>query len=65
MDEIVGCGRGRRTSKRPSTLGVIDRYTHDIGEAVRDADMVFLAVPLGAMRETFDGDAGDVAGPMR
>jgi len=35
-------------------LGVIDRYSHDISEAVRDADVVFLAVPLGAMRGAFE-----------
>lgn len=53
VDEIVGCGRGRENLERAVELGVIDRYTHDVGEAVSGADMVFLAVPLGAMRETF------------
>ena len=53
VDEIVGCGRGRATLEEAVALGVIDHYTHDIGDAVRDADMVFLAVPLGAMREAF------------
>ncbi len=54
VDEIVGCGRGRANLEEALALGVIDRYTHDIGEAVRGADMVFLAVPLGAMRGAFD-----------
>lgn len=54
VDEIVGCGRGRSNLEEALALGVIDRYTHDIGEAARGADMVFLAVPLGAMREAFD-----------
>jgi prephenate dehydrogenase len=53
VDEIVGCGRGRANLEEAVALGVIDRYMHDIGDAVRDADMVFLAVPLGAMREAF------------
>ena len=53
VDEIVGCGRGRANLEEAVALGVIDHYTHDIGDAVRDADMVFLAVPLGAMREAF------------
>jgi len=53
VDEIVGCGRGRANLEQAVELGVIDRYTHDIGEAVADADLVFLAVPLGAMREAF------------
>jgi prephenate dehydrogenase len=55
VDEIVGCGRGRSNLEEAVALGVVDRYTHDIGEAVRDADMVFLAVPLGAMRDAFVG----------
>jgi prephenate dehydrogenase len=53
VDEIVGCGRGRENLETAVELGVIDRYTHDIGEAVRDADIVFLAVPLGAMAGAF------------
>jgi prephenate dehydrogenase len=54
VGEIVGCGRGRANLEEAVALGVIDRYTHDIGEAVADADLVFLAVPLGAMREAFN-----------
>ena len=42
---------------------------HDIAEAVRDADMVFLAVPLGAMRDAFaamrEALAGACAGHRR
>lgn len=53
VGEIVGCGRGRENLEQARALGVIDRYTHDIGEAVAEADLVFLAVPLGAMREAF------------
>jgi len=52
VDEVIGCGRGRPNLERAVTLGVIDRFTHDPGEAVEGADMVFLAVPLGAMRDT-------------
>jgi prephenate dehydrogenase len=53
VDEVVGCGRGRENLEQAVALGVIDRYSHDVAEAVRDADMVFLAVPLGAMRDVF------------
>ena len=42
-------------------LGVVDRYTHDVAEAVREADMVFVAVPLGAMRGVF----GKMCGHLR
>jgi len=54
VDEIVGCGRGRANLDEAVKLGVIDHYSHDISEAVRDADVVFLAAPLGAMRGAFD-----------
>lgn len=50
VEAIVGCGRGASNLERAVELGVIDRFSHDIGEAVAGADMVFLAVPLGAMR---------------
>lgn len=53
VDEIIGCGRGRDNLERAVALGVIDRFTQDIGDAVGTADTVFLAVPLGAMREAF------------
>ena len=53
VNEIVGCGRGRENLEKAVEFGVIDRYTHDVGEAVDGADMVFVAVPLGAMASTF------------
>ncbi len=58
VDEIVGCGRGKENLDRAVALGVIDRYSHDIGKAVAGADMVFLAVPLGAMRSAFEAMRG-------
>lgn len=53
VDEIIGCGRSIANLERARALGVIDRFTQDPARAVRDADMVFLAVPLGAMRGAF------------
>ncbi|VAX10626.1 Cyclohexadienyl dehydrogenase [hydrothermal vent metagenome] len=61
VDEVVGCGRGKPNLEKAVELGVIDRYTHDAGEAVDGADMVFLAVPLGAMRLTFEAIQGHLA----
>ena len=58
VDEIVGCGRGRANLDKAGELGVIDRYSHDVAEAVRGADLVFLGVPLGAMRSSFEGMRG-------
>ncbi len=53
VGEIIGCGRGAENLELAIELGVIDRYTHDISVAVEEADVVFLATPLGAMREAF------------
>jgi prephenate dehydrogenase len=61
VGEVVGCGRGKANLERAVELGVIDRYTHDVGEAVAGADMVFVAVPLGAMRDTFAAMSGRLA----
>ena len=61
VGEVVGCGRGKANLDEAVALGVIDRYTHDVGEAVDGADMVFLAVPLGAMREALSAMRGRLA----
>ena len=53
VERIVGCGRGEANLKKALELGVIDDYTHDVAQAVESADMVFVAVPLGAMKTVF------------
>jgi len=58
VGEVVGCGRGKPNLERALELGVIDRYTHRIEEAVEGADLVFLAVPLGAMGQAFESMRG-------
>jgi len=52
-DEIIGCGRQLPNLKTAVELGVIDRYSTDIAEAVTGADMIIVAVPLNAMASTF------------
>ena len=52
VGEIIGCGRSESNLKRAVELGVIDRYQLDPAEAVAGADMVLLAVPVGAMQAT-------------
>ncbi len=52
VGEVVGCGRGVPNLEQAVALGVIDRYSRDPAEAVAGADLVFLAVPLGAVRDT-------------
>ncbi|WP_456417098.1 prephenate dehydrogenase [Thiolapillus sp.] len=61
VGEIIGCGRSRENLEKAVELGVIDFCTHDIGEAVEGADMVFLAIPLGAMKEAFAAMQGHLA----
>ena len=46
---VVGCSRNAAHLQKAVDLGVIDSFTLDPAEAVRDADMVLLAVPMGAM----------------
>ena len=46
---ITGCGRSEASLRRALELGVIDRYSLDVREAVRDADLVALATPLLAV----------------
>ena len=49
VGEVIGCGRGEDNLRAAVRLGVIDRYATDPACAVRDADVVVVAVPLGAM----------------
>ena len=52
--QVVGCSRSAEHLQRAVDLGVIDRYTLDPAEAVKGADMIFLAVPMGAMQAVFE-----------
>ncbi len=47
--QITGCSRSAENLQQAVDLGVIDSYTLDPQQAVQGADMVFLAVPIGAM----------------
>lgn len=53
VDEIVGCGRNRESLETALKLGVIDRIEQSPAKAVVGADVVVLAVPLGAMQSIF------------
>ncbi len=48
--EIVGCGRNLANLQHAVELGVIDRYTQSMAQAVENADVIVLAVPLGTIR---------------
>ena len=51
VTHIIGCSRQRAHLERARELGIIDTYEQDPARAVKGADMVVLAVPLGAMAE--------------
>jgi prephenate dehydrogenase len=51
--EVVGAGRSAEHLEQAVALGVIDRYETDLARAVEGADMVLVAVPLGAMEPVF------------
>jgi prephenate dehydrogenase len=51
--QIVGAGRSAENLQKAVELGVIDSYATDLAQAVRGADMVLVAVPLGAMQSVF------------
>jgi len=57
VDRVIGCGRSAANLEAAIELGVIDAFTHDVREAVAEADLVFLATPLGAMRGAFEAMA--------
>ena len=46
---VVGCSRSSEHLQRARELGIIDSYDLNPAKAVEGADMVVLAVPLGAM----------------
>ncbi|HED16132.1 MAG TPA: prephenate dehydrogenase/arogenate dehydrogenase family protein [Gammaproteobacteria bacterium] len=50
---VTGCSRDASHLQRAVELGVIDDYDTDITKAVQGADMIVVAVPLGAMQAVF------------
>ena len=50
VDEVVGYGRSRERLETAQNLGVIDRFSCDLTEAVAGADLIFLAAPIDASK---------------
>ena len=59
--QVVGAGRNTANLQKAVELGVIDRYETDLAQAVNGADMVFVAVPMGAMQSVFSAIKGQLA----
>lgn len=60
VTEVTGFDRDAAALARAQALGVIDRAATGAADAVRDADLVLLAVPVGAMQATFAAIAAAV-----
>lgn len=75
-EQIVGCGRSLATLEEGLALGVLDVAETDMRRAVQGADLVFLAMPIGATENvlaaiapfldarTIITDAGSVKGSV-
>jgi len=50
VDHISGYGRNQDNLDKALQLGVIDDYSMEIKEAVKDADLIFIATPVGSMQ---------------
>lgn len=58
VGEVIGYGRNRDNLRRGVELGVLDRFESTIEGTVSGADIVVVAVPMGAMSAVFTGLAG-------
>lgn len=64
VGEVVGTGRDAAHLEKAKSLGVIDTFETDISLAVKDCDMVVVAVPLGAMQSVFEKIAPVITNDM-
>lgn len=53
VGRVTGVGRGRANLEKARELGIIDAIADSAVEAVKDADLVLLAIPVGAMAAVF------------
>ncbi|WP_348258124.1 prephenate/arogenate dehydrogenase family protein [Rhizobium sp. CF142] len=60
-DEVVVATRSAETLKRAEELELGDRYTTSSAEAVKDADLVIVSVPVGASESV----AKEIAGSLK
>ncbi|WP_312530149.1 prephenate/arogenate dehydrogenase family protein [Paracoccus sp. (in: a-proteobacteria)] len=51
VGEVVGYARSAQTRETAIEINLVDRVTDNAADAVKDADLVVLAVPVGAMGE--------------
>ena len=61
VEHIVGYSASQTTRERAVQLKVIDQACNSVAEAVQDADLVLLAVPVGATKQSFAAMASALA----
>jgi len=53
-DRVTGCSRSVSELEKAIKLGVIDDFSTDPAEAIKNADMILIAIPLGACDQIFE-----------
>ncbi len=53
VNRVTGFGRNRSNLEKGVEIGVLDDFETSIAETVKDADVIVVAVPLGAMGQVF------------
>ncbi len=53
VGQVVGYGRNQENLVKGVELGVLDDFAESIGACVKEADVIVVAVPLGAMQSVF------------
>ncbi len=61
VGEIVGSGRDAASLRRAVERGAIDRYTSTAADAVKGADLIVLATPVGSFESIVAGCASSFA----
>ena len=61
VGHVVGFGRNQENLEKGIELGVIDSFESSVASAVKDADMIVVAVPLGAMEGVFQQLKGNIS----
>ena len=52
---IIGIGRKKENIIKAKDLGVIDEFSTEPAEGVKDADLILLATPVGQFSEIVEG----------
>ena len=54
VETIIGFGRQMENLEKAVELGVIDEYSQYLPEAVKNADLIFIATPVGSFKSIFE-----------